>query len=279
MQDSETTAVEANPFTERLVQEEVSKPKKALFQVTRRKRRRPIFALMFGPPGIGKSTQAASWPKPLIIPVERGLDHITVDKYPTPATFGELWQQVEYFDANSEDHETFVIDTVDATDVLIQEWVIKEGKKNGHEINSIEEYGGGYGKGYQRAREIWTGLLKRLLLMSERFNILLLAHSQLKTINVPRLAPSFDQYRIKIQEKSADIIRQMVDMILFVDLDITIDKESPKARKGRGIISGDRIMWTAPMTGIEAKNRFELDNPMEFSWAALSEGIERFYQS
>jgi AAA domain len=286
--DNQTTALESapevNPFAERaataaIEEQNANRSKiKALFQITNRKRRRPLFTLLFGPPGAGKSTHAATWPKPAMIPVERGLDQITVDKFPTPTTFGELWAQVEYFDANPEDHETLVLDTVDATDVLIQEWVIREAKKAGHEIDSIEEYGGGYGKGYQRAREIWTGLLKRLSGMSERFNVLLIAHSQLKTINVPRLAPSFDQYRIKIQDKSADIIRQMVDMILFVDLDVTVQKDSPKARKGRGIITGDRLLWTQPTTGIEAKNRYNLESPMEFSWGALEAGINKFYE-
>jgi hypothetical protein len=38
-------------------------------------------------------------------------------------------------------------------------------------------------------------------------------------------------------------------------------------------------MYTQPTTGIESKNRYNLENPMEFSWAALSEGIEKFYAS
>jgi len=128
-----------------------------------------------------------------------------------------------------------------------------------------------------RAREIWTGLLSKLNEMSERFNVILLAHSHLKTVNDPMQSAAYDMHRIKIHDKSAEIIRQMVDLICFANLDVSIIKESQKARKGRGIISEDRLMWTAPTTGIEAKNRYDLDNPMPFSWAALEKGVNDFY--
>ena len=70
----------------------------------------------------------------------------------------------------------------------------------------------------------------------------------------------------------------MVDLILFANLDVTIAKETPKARKGRGVINDDRLMWTSPTTGLEAKNRFSLPNPMPFEWEALEKAIADFYQ-
>lgn len=269
---------EPNPFAERAAQVAAENGKKAkvslLSSITTRKRRRPIFALLYGPPGVGKSSFGASLPKPLMIPVERGLDQITVAKFPTPKTFLELWKMVVAFDTEEHDYQSLVIDTIDATELLIFDRVIEEG---GPQCNSIETYGGGYGKGYARAREIWAGLLSKLNEMSERFNILLIAHSQLRTINDPTLSATFDQYRIRIHDKSADVVRQMVDLILFANLEINLNKETPKARKGRGVISGDRLMYTAPTTGVESKNRFNLENPMPFEWSALAAGIDKFY--
>jgi AAA domain-containing protein len=120
-------------------------------------------------------------------------------------------------------------------------------------------------------------VLRQLTDMSERFNIMLIAHSHIRSISDPVIGTPYDSYEIKVHPKSAEIIRQMVDMILFAQIETTIAKDSPKARKGRGIVSEDRIMRTAPGTGYEAKNRYQLDNPMEFSWAALEAGINRFY--
>src|SRR5215468_12469848 len=110
--------------------------------------------------------------------------------------------------------------------------------------------------------------------MSERVNILLIAHSGIRPKNDPLygMVP-YDQWDLRIQKQSADAVKQYVDMILFANLEATFDKDSPKARKGRKVLSGDRLLFTQPLTGVEAKNRYDLQSPLEFSWAALSEGI------
>lgn len=275
MNNSDPVIIE-NPFADRLAAEEAEapKPKKTgiLGQVTTRKRRRPIFGVIYGPPGIGKSTFGASAPEPIFLQVERGLDQITVPKLPIPRDFSALYTQIDALDKEDHGYQTIVLDTLDATEVLIWQRVCAEGK-----VKSIEDFGSGYGKGYVRAREIWTGLLGKLSDMSERFNVLLLAHSHLKAVNDPMLSAAYDLHKIKVHDKSAEIIRQMVDLIAFANLDVSVAKETQKARKGRGVVSGDRLLWTQPTTGIEAKNRYDLDSPIEFSWAALERGITEFY--
>jgi hypothetical protein len=275
----EPPAKPANPFAERAAQEE-AKPKKAslLATITTNKRFRPVFFCLYGPPGVGKSTFASEMPNPIFIPTERGLDHITTSKFPTPKLFVDFYNQLKTLDTEDHPYKTIVIDTADALELLIWQRVCDEGK-----VTSIEDYGAatgkgsGYGKGYVRARELWTGVLKHLTDMSERFNIVLIAHSNIRPINDPILGAPYDTYGIKVHYRSAEIIKQMVDMILFAQIETTIAKDSPKAKKGRGIVSEDRIMRTAPGTGYEAKNRYQLENPMEFSWEALQVGINKFY--
>jgi AAA domain len=268
----EPAATEVNPFAERAAQE-AAKPRKAsiLDQVTVRKRRRPIFGLLYGQPGIGKSTFGASLPKPIVLATER-LDQINVPKLPVPRDFKQLYDQIDALDKEEHDYESIVFDTVDAGDLLVWQRVCSEGK-----VKSIEEFGGGWGKGYTRARELWTGLLSKLSDMSERFNVLLIAHAHIKTFTDPSLSTPYDRWVMKMHEKSAEIVRQMVDMIVFAQLETTVQKDTPKARKGRGIISGDRVLWTQPATGFEAKNRYDLESPLEFSWEALAEGVNKFY--
>src|ERR1700751_4215022 len=171
--DNQTTVIqmppgpEVNPFAERAAQE-AAKPKKAsvLSQVTVRKRKRPIFGVLCGRPGIGKSTFGASLPKPIMIATER-CDQISVPKLPVPRTLDELGAQIKALDEEDHDYQSIILDTLDATELLIWQWVCEEGK-----VNSIEEYAKGYGKGFTRAREVFTRLLSRLSRMSERFNVL-----------------------------------------------------------------------------------------------------------
>jgi hypothetical protein len=273
--NSETVLTEEpNPFTQRANAQEEAKPRRAslLSTITTRKRSRTQLICLYGPAGIGKSTFGSETDNPIFLPIERGIDHLTTAKFPTPKTFVEFYNQLTALDREDHPYKTIVIDTIDALELLIWERVCSEGK-----VKSIEEFSGGYGKGYVRAREIWTGVLRQLTEMSERFNILLIAHSHIRAINDPMLGTAYDAYEIKVHPKSAEIIKQMVDMLLFVQLEMSIAKESPKARKGRGIVGQDRVMWTAPGTGYDAKNRYQLENPMEFSWDALMDGVNKYY--
>jgi hypothetical protein len=275
MESTNTETLELNPFVDRAAIADEVKPKKnaILASVTTRKRRRPVYAVVYGPPGIGKSTFASSAPDPIFVQTERGLDQITVSKLPIPRSFSDLYAQIDALDKEPHDFKTIVLDTLDATEILVWQRVCAEGK-----VKSVEDYGGGYGKGFTRSREIWTGLLQKLSDMSERFNVILLAHSHLKTINDPMQGAAYDLHKIKIHDRSAEIIRQMVDLILFANLDLNVAKDTTKARKGRGITSGDRLLWTAPGTGYEAKNRYHLENPMPFEWEALAAAINDFYE-
>jgi AAA domain len=282
--DTQTTTLEPspefNPFADRVAQE-AAKPRKTgtLAQVTTRKRRRPVFGVLEGTSGVGKSTFASESDNPIFIPTERGLDQITTAKFPTPKTLEEFGVYLDAVDKESHDFKTLVIDTVDALELLIFDAVIAEARKTDKRIKSIEEVGGGWQKGYLRAREYWQRLLSRLTSLSERMNVLLIAHSHLRTVNDPMIGTAYDVFEMKVQQKSAELIKQSVDLILFARLTTAVAKDTPRARKGRGLVSGDREMYTQPTTGIEAKNRFNLENPMEFSWASLQEGIEKFYQS
>jgi AAA domain len=272
-EDPPKAITQANPFAERASQEE-AKPRKAslLDLVTTRKRRRPVLAMLYGPPGVGKSTFGASAPNPIFIPCERGLDQITVPKFPTPKTLAEFGTYLNAVDTEEHDYQTVVIDTADALELLIFDAVCNEGK-----VKSIEEFGGGYGKGFTRAREYWARLLTRLTALSERMNVLLVAHSHLRTVSDPMLATAYDIHEPKIQAKSIELIRQSVDLIMFARIQTSVIKDGPKARKGRGLIGDDREMFTQPTTGIECKNRFNLESPMEFNWATLQTGIDAFY--
>lgn len=263
---------QVNPFAERASMEE-AKPRKAgiLSQVTVRKRKRPVFGILVGPHGVGKSTFAATLPDPIVIAAER-IDQINVPKLPVPRTFKELYKQIEALDKEEHDYKSIILDSVDATDLLIVQYVCDEGK-----VRSLEQYGGGYQKGALRCREIWAGLLAQLRDMSERFNVLLIAGAQVKSFSDPLLSAPYDRWNMKLQEKSAELLRQMSDLIMFVNLETVIEKETPRSRKGKGILTGDRVLYTQPTTGFEAKSRYNHNSPLEFSWEVVQAGIDEFY--
>lgn len=263
----------ANPFTERAAQEE-AKPKRSslLSTITRKRRRRPILAVLAGPPGLGKSTLLTEAPDPIFSPVERGLDSINVPKFDTPNTLGEFLAQLKAVATEEHSYKTYVVDTLDALELLVHNQVKAEGK-----VKSLEEYGGGYGKGFSRSKEIFTGILNELVQLSEKMNVWLICHSQLKTVNDPTLSTGYDVYDLKLQTKAADVVQQKVDCILFGKMEINVVKDNPKAKKGRGVNTGDRLLYCQPASGVMAKNRYDMPDTIEFSYEAIEKCLNDFW--
>jgi hypothetical protein len=271
--DSQTTIIESpNPFKERAA-EPVAKPKSLLSLVTKSRKRRPEFGVLFGPPGIGKSTLFTQAPNPIYIPCERGLDHLTVPKFPRPQTLVEFYRMLLALQNEEHDYKTIVIDTADGLELLIWAKVCEEGK-----CKSIEEFGGGYGKGYTRAREIWTGILNHLTEISEKTAVWMICHSHMRSVNDPIVGTPYDTYEMKLQAKSVEVVRQMVDLILFGKMEVAVTKDTPRAKKGRGIVTEDRILYCTPTTGVEAKNRYDFPPTIEFSYAAIEQRLSEFWK-
>jgi AAA domain len=263
-----------NPFAERANAQEESKPKPSslLSTVTRKRRRRPVLGVVAGPPGVGKSTLLSMAPNVIFSPIERGLDSINVSKFPIPSSLKEFRNQ--YLALLNEEHsyEAYVIDTLDAVEPLVWEKVTTEGR-----CKSVEEYGGGYQKGYIRAKEIFIGMLNELLLLSEKMNVWMICHSQLKAVNDPTLSTAYDVYDLKLHPKATDVVQQKVDCILFGKMEISVSKDSPKARKGRAINTGDRLLYCQPQTGVMAKNRYDMPDTIEFSYEAIEKCLNDFW--
>ena len=262
-----------NPFAERAALEEV-KPKRnsLLSTITRKRRRRPILAVLAGPPGLGKSTLLTEAPDPVFSPVERGLDSINVPKFDTPNTLGEFVAQVKTLATEEHSYKTYVVDTLDALELLVHNQVKAEGK-----VKSLEHYEGGYGKCWVRSKEIFAGILNDLVQLSEKMNVWLICHSQLKTVNDPTLSTGYDVYDLKLQAKAADVVQQKVDCILFGKMEINVSKDNPKAKKGRGVNTGDRLLYCQPATGVMAKNRYDMPETIEFSYEAIEKCLNDFW--
>jgi hypothetical protein len=188
-----------------------------------------------------------------------------------PKTYLEFKHMVHAIDTGDHPYKTLVIDTIDGLEGLIWAEVCQE-----KHCTSIEEPG--WGEGYTSAQTKWRALLNKLVIMSERFNILLLSHVHIKTFNDPAVSDPYDVYRIKLNDKSAAVLREAVDNILFASYDVSIVKDDKKDKKGRALHSGDRILKTRATTGLpDAKNRYNLADEIPLDWQALADGVAEFY--
>jgi hypothetical protein len=241
-----------------------------LNQVKKGKLKQPVLALVYGVDGIGKSTLGAGAPNPIFLGTEKGTANLDVARYPTPNSFKEVMAAIADLTKSKHDFKTLVIDSLDWLEPLVWEHACIE-----NDWKNIEA--AGYGKGYVVANKYWLEMISAVGKLREAtgMNIILIAHSQVKLAKDPSTQTEYDRYQLKLNEKSAALWREFVDMVLFYNFQ-TYTKTVNGKTKAFG--EGDRILYTERRPGFDAKNRFglEFEIPVfkEDPWACLMSAME-----
>lgn len=229
---------------------------------------RPPKLMLIGVEGVGKSTAGAQMPNPVFICGESGLVGPQFEGVAnfTPSKWSEVVQFAEELAKEPGDFKTLVIDTLDWIEPMLYQHVVEAAKKP--DIKHIEDFG--YGKGYviaqQEARKLLVALDK---VNAAGLNVLLLSHSQLKTVKNPT-GEDYDHFESKMNVKVAGLFKEWCDAVLFARFEVYVKKEGLKV-KARG---GDtRIVQTTHSAAWDAKNRFDLPEEMPLDMAAIMEAI------
>lgn len=216
--------------------------------------------------GVGKTTFAAAFPSSLILDLENGSNHLDVARVPASkmkdlAAFRAVLKELRETNHN---FKTVGIDSVEALEGMINDAVCIEGK-----VTSIEDYGGGYGKGFTRSREIMREIMGDLReLQSKGITSILIAHTQVKTHSDPATNQSYDRVIMRCNDKMAAIIRDLSDNVFYATYKVFTAKENGKTR---AFGDGQRVIYTQWRPGFDAKNRLELPLELPLSYDAFAE--------
>ena len=115
----------------------------------------PRRVLLFGTAGIGKSTFAASAPKPVFVQTEDGLGEIDCAKFPLAMKFGDTMKALSELYTEDHPYQAIVVDSLDWLERLIWAEVCR---KRG--VQTIEDIG--FAKGYTFALTEWREFLEGL---------------------------------------------------------------------------------------------------------------------
>ena len=226
-----------------------------------------------GPEGIGKSTFASNAPNPLFVSAEDGLTGLEhVDRF-TPGAFEELKKFMDEIEtAPTLAFKSLVLDTADWLERMIHTHLCKLGN-----VKFIEDYAKGYGKGHAAAAAELVSLLAQLdrIRHKHRVNIIILSHVHIRSHTPPGGEP-YDRYEMKGNKGFTGILREWPDACLFMVYETFVTKDRGGSEK---VVGGERIMHTSWAPGWDAKNRYNLPDPLpldrERGFSALLDSIAK----
>lgn len=224
--------------------------------------------VIYGPEGIGKSTFAAQFPNPVFIDTEDSTKHMDVARTPKPSSWTMLLGQVRHFRDNPGQCSTLVIDTADWAERLCVEHVCA---KSQPPKNGIEDFG--FGKGYVYLAEEFGRLLNILEeVVGRGIHVVLTAHAQMRKFEQPEEMGSYDRWEMKLGKKTAPLVKEWADMVLFAKYKIhVVNVDGQGAQKGKNKAQGgQRVMMTSHTPSWDAKNRHGLKEELPFAYSEIA---------
>lgn len=221
--------------------------------------------VLYGVEGIGKSTFASQFPDPIFIDTEDSTLHMDVKRFDKPTSWNMLLQQVEYVKQNKP-CQTLVIDTIDWAEEICKKYLM--GANNWTAIDAE-----GYGKKFVALAKEMGRLLNLLSdVVDAGVNVVVTAHAMLRKKEEPDEMGAFDRYELKLEKKTAPIVKEWGDIVLFANYKTTIITDSKTNNKKA--MGGDRMMYTTHRPAWDAKNRWGLPDELPFDFNQIAEYLK-----
>lgn len=246
-----------------------------MFEVKSGKVEKHKKVVIYGPEGVGKSSLANNFPKPLFIDTEGSTTELDTDRLPRPSSWQMLKQQIDWYKGQIGRFETLIIDTIDWAEALCNQQICSS-----HGVSGIEDIG--YGKGYVYSTEEFGRLLNLLSdIIDLGSNVVLVAHSQIVKFEQPDEMGAYDRYQLKLGKgtgsRTAAIVKEWADMVLFINyktFSVATDDQGKK-HKAQG---GTRTIYTTHHPAWDAKNRQNLPDELPLDYAHIAHIFEGISQ-
>jgi len=238
--------------------------------------------VLLGVEKIGKSTFAAGSDNPIFLPIkgEEGVDDLDVAKFPRAETFDDVLAAVRTLIKEDHEFKTFIIDSVSALEPVIWAKLCEEDN-----VDSIELYQKGFGKGYTAAANKMRDLMEGLdRLRSKGISVILIGHVKVKRFDDP-LGASFDQYQFDLNERIQLALQRWADSILFANSETIVKTEDvgfKKEKKTGKDLTGARYLFTQKRPGHPGGGRGvygRLPYKLPLSWEAFTNAASEAAQS
>ena len=226
---------------------------------------RPQKLVFYGSEGIGKTSLAAQCPDPLFIDTEGGTAHLDVRRTQKPQDWDELITLVREIADTPEVCKTLVIDTADWAESMCIEYICRKYSQPG-----IEAFG--YGKGYSYLAEEFSRLLQACdQVIRSGKNVVITAHAKMRKQELPDEQGAFDRWELKLSKQTAPLLKEWPDALLFLNFKTYVIATDANTHKAQG---GKRVIYTSHHPCWDAKNRHNLPEEMDLSFASIAPVFE-----
>jgi len=215
--------------------------------------------------GVGKSTLASQFPKPIFISTEDGLDALDVVSFSKATQISDVVDSIKTLLKEDHDFKTVVVDSVD--------WLVTPLIEKS--INSqYDEKQQAYGKGQMYMAEEFREILQGLdaLRLKRGMNVVLIAHAAVVKFEDPRSDP-YDRYQPKLPKACNALLQEWVDVLAFAAFKVIIKKTDAKgfdAQRTRGVTTGERLLHLVENPAFAAKNRYSCPEEIAMSFEQLA---------
>ena len=234
--------------------------------------------MIYGPPGVGKTTLGASFPNPVILQssgekvdalIKNGRLPETLARFPEATSWDQLDSGIKTLTNEDHDYKTLVVDTLNGAEKLLQAHVISTVYDN--DMRKFTDYGAGERIASPKMLAFLASLDR--LRESRKMSIVLLAHSRIKEQKNPE-GENYDRYEPDFSKETLATVSRWSDALLFLNFFIVVNKE------GLGLGGDQRVMHCERRAAYEAKNRLglpatiQLGDTKESAWQAFCDALK-----